>query len=167
MGQCIEKKAKQEAKSISNDLKETSNYAIVDKTMLPKDLVGTIQNPTYVVNHHHHQRQELKKSTNHKNNLSKDRCNSSVYNYIDYDYEVVLNNNKFNKDKNDLNNNNRNKNIYKTITLDTSESSSNNTANDNENLIDQTKSLSKSNLNTSSAKKLMASNSIIIEITAL
>ena len=156
MGQCIEKKMKQEINSISNDLKETSNYAGFDKTMLPKDLLGTIQNPTYV----HHQRQELKKSIN-KNNLSKDKRNSSVYNYIEYDYEVVLNN-KFNKDKNnnDLNNYNRNKNIYKTISLDTSESSSNNTTNDNDN--DTT------NLNACSAKKLLASsNSIIIEVTAL
>ena len=179
MGQCMEKKKREvhSKSSISNDLIEATNYAIVDKNMLPKDLVGKIQNPTYVANDQQYQVKDRKtekpktsmslRTADRKNNLSKDRYNS-VYNYIDYDYEVVFSNNKYNKDKNnnDLNNYNRNKNIYKTISLDTSESSSNNTANDNENLIDEA-TLSKRNLNTCSAKKLLGSNSIVIEITSL
>ena len=166
MGQCIVKKKPnvQLNKSISNELKEATNYAIVDKNMLPKDLVGTIQNPMYVAPQQ--QLNTVNYRSGRNNNLSKNLDKyDSVYNYIDYDYEVIFNNNKL-KDQNNCDN--RNKNIYKELSFDaSSESSSNNTLiNDNQNLIDNSK-LSKQNLNTYKSKKILESNSIIIEITAL
>jgi hypothetical protein len=174
MGQCVPKVKPKIPIKNDVEITEAINYAIVDKTMLPKDLVGSIHNPTYVVAHPQingnlskssvncQNEKKLVKNSNNlkgsKNNLNKEKFDNSIYNYIEYDYETVLNN----KLSNDENKDYKNKNIYKTISIENTNTKTNSTSDINENNA----KLSKRNINTHRGKKLLESNSII-EMTSL